>query len=104
MRIIFATCSPAEAESLAERLLDERLVGCANLIGGVRSLYHWQGEICRDEEVVMLMETTDALANAAAARLRELHSYDVPKIVMLDPADCDPDYLAWLEGVTAGRR
>jgi len=102
LRILFATCSPDEAESLARRLLEERLVGCANLIGGVRSLYHWEGEICQDEEVVILMETTDDLATRAAARLRELHGYDVPKIVILDPVDCDRDYLAWLEGVTRG--
>ena len=102
MRVILATCSPDEADSLAERLLGERLIGCANLVPGVRSLYHWHGELCRDEEVLMLMETSDELAEAAARRLRELHSYDVPKIITLDPADCDPDYLAWLRQVTGG--
>ncbi|MBW2229334.1 MAG: divalent-cation tolerance protein CutA [Deltaproteobacteria bacterium] len=100
MRVIFATCSASEAETLAERLLEERLIGCANLIPGVRSLYRWQGELQRDEEVVMWMETTEGLAEAAARRLRELHSYDVPKIVTLDPAACDPAYQEWLDEVT----
>jgi periplasmic divalent cation tolerance protein len=101
MRIIFSTCSPAEAESLAERLLEERLIACANLIGGVISRYRWQGEIARDEEVVMIMETRETLATEACARLRALHSYDVPKIIVLDPDRCDPDYARWLAEVTA---
>lgn len=100
MRLIFATCAPGDAESLAEQLLDEHLIGCANLVPGVRSLYRWQGELCRDEEVVMLMETTAELAETATRRLRELHRYGVPKIITLDPADCDPDYRAWLREVT----
>jgi periplasmic divalent cation tolerance protein len=100
MRVILATCSPAEADSLLERLLAERLVGCGNLIPGVRSKYIWEGKIESDEEILMLMETTDGNADAAVARLRELHSYDVPKILTLKPADCDASYLAWLREVT----
>lgn len=100
MRLIFATCSPDGAEPLLRSLLEERLVACGNLIPGVTSLYWWQGEIERDGEVVMWMETTAALAQRARERLRELHPYDVPKIVVLDPADVDPDYLAWLREVT----
>ncbi len=96
MRIIFATCSPAEAEPLVERLLEERLIGCANILPGVRSHYVWEGSICRDEEVVLFMETTDQRCEAATARLRALHSYDVPKIVVLDPLDVDARYLGWL--------
>ncbi len=100
MRLLFATCSPDAAESLLLTLLNEGLVGCGNLIPGVRSHYWWQGELCCDEEVVMLMETTEALASAAAARLKQLHPYDVPKIITLDPSDCDADYLTWLTSNT----
>ena len=74
----------------------QKLIGCANLIPGVRSLYWWQGEICNDEELVLLMETTAELAETAVSKLRELHSYDVPKIIVLDPESCDPEYSRWL--------
>ena len=100
MRLIFATCSPEGAEPLLRALLEERLVACGNLVPGVVSHYWWQGRIERDEEVVMLMETTAALVSEATTRLRELHPYDVPKIVVIDPESADPDYLAWLRSVT----
>lgn len=85
---------------MATRLLEERLIGCCNIVPGVRSLYWWEGELCRDEEVVMFMETTADRIEAATARLAELHPYDVPKIVVLDPESCDPRYLDWLRAVT----
>ena len=102
MRLIFATCSSGEAEAILTTLLDERLVGCGNLIPGVVSLYHWEGAIERDEEVVMLMETTAERVRQATERLRELHPYDVPKIIVIDPATADDDYVAWLREVTSG--
>ena len=100
MRVILTTCSPGEADSLLDALLAERLVACGNLIRGVASRYVWEGEIQSDEEVLMLMETTDANAPAAMTRLSELHSYDVPKILALEPRDCAASYLGWLREVT----
>ncbi len=100
MRIIFATCTPAEADALSRSLLEEQLIACANQLPGVRSHYRWQDEICCDEEVVLLMETRATLVDRACARLRELHSYDVPKIIVLDPVGCDPAYRTWLKAVT----
>ena len=101
MRVIFTTCSPDKAEELVLTLLRERLIGCGNLIPAVRSHYFWEGELCSDEEVVLLMESPADRAQEAIARLEQLHPYDVPKIVTLDPASCNPDYLQWLRSVTA---
>lgn len=100
MRVIFTTCSPDKAEELVSALLRERLIGCGNLFPAVRSHYWWKGELCSEEEVVMLMESPAECAEAAVARLKQLHPYDVPKIVTLDPSGCDPDYLQWLRSVT----
>ena len=101
MRLIVASCSPEAAEPLLQRLLEEHLVGCGNLVPGVRSHYWWEGEIQRDEETLMLIETTADLADSATARLRELHPYDVPKILVLDPVAVDAGYLAWLRDATS---
>ncbi len=100
MRLIFATCSPEQAEPILVTLLEEKLVGCGNIIPSVASRYWWDGEIQRDAEAVLLMETTEDLIDEATTRLRELHSYDVPKIIVIDELSADPDYLAWLRSVT----
>jgi len=103
LQILFVTCAPRQADSLARTLLEERLVGCVNAIPGVVSHYWWQGAIERDEEVVLLMETTRERVAEAVTRLRALHDYDVPKIVVIDSADVNADYAAWLQGVLAQR-
>jgi periplasmic divalent cation tolerance protein len=100
MRLILATCSAERAEPLLRTLLEERLVGCGNLVPGVISHYWWKGAIERDQEVLMLMETTAELAAEATARLRALHPYDVPKILVIEPAGADADYVRWLGDVT----
>jgi len=96
LRILFVTCSPGQADVLAEALLAERLVACVNAIPGVVSHYWWKDRIERDEEVVLLMETSSGRVPEAIARLRALHDYDVPKIVVLDPEDVNEDYAEWL--------
>lgn len=103
MRVILASCSNDEADALASTLVEEGLVGCVNVLPGVRSVYRWQGEVCRDDEVVLLMETTAALSAVAVERLRALHAYEVPKIIVLAPEHCDDAYRAWLAEATRAR-
>src|SRR5690606_15587997 len=67
--------SAAEA---ASALLDERLIACANLLPGVRSLYVWGGERGEARECAVLFKTDAALLERACARLAELHPYDTP--------------------------
>jgi len=96
VRIIVASCSVEEADGLARSLVEGGHVACVNLVPGVRAHYVWKGELCRDEEVLMWMETSDEACASAVARLTELHSYDVPKILVLEPQGVNAPYLAWL--------
>ena len=91
--------SPAEAEVLAEALVVERLAACVQTMP-VRSRYVWKGELQRDEEVLLVIKTREALFEALRARIRALHSYETPEIVMVPVTAVDSDYLAWLEAGT----
>ena len=68
------------AADVASTLLDERLVACANLVPGLRSLYFWRGERGEAHECGVLFKTDAALLERACARLAELHPYDTPAI------------------------
>lgn len=100
MRVILMTCPPDQAESLLGALLGERLVGCGNIVPTVRSMYWWEGKICRDEEALLVMESPEDRSEALYARIAELHPYSVPKIVSLQPAACNEPYVAWLRAST----
>lgn len=100
LRLLFCTAPSDAAPELARALLEARLIGCANLLPAVRSLYWWEGEIQDDGEVVMWMECASERAEAAVSALAAAHPYDVPKIVVLEPSAVNGPYLEWLRSVT----
>lgn len=95
MRVVFCTAPPDVAPDLVRTLVQERLVACGNIVPGARSFYWWEGEVQDDQEVVLLMETARERVDDMMARLRELHPYDVPKIVVLEPSAVNAEYLTW---------
>ena len=89
--------SAAEASTIARALVEERLAACCNVLPGIRSVYRWQGAVQEDEEVLLLCKTRRGTFDRLAARVRELHSYDVPEIICTDIAAGSPAYLNWIE-------
>jgi periplasmic divalent cation tolerance protein len=81
---------------LAEALVGERLAACVNIVGPIRSVYRWQGEVCRDDEQLLLIKTTRDHCPALERRVRELHSYEVPEVVVLPIESGSEAYLSWL--------
>ena len=102
MVVMLCSCPPGEALGLARALVSEKLVACVNIIPGVTSVYRWEGALQEDAESTLLIKTSGPRVHAASVRLRELHSYHTPEIVVL-PVDLersDPRYLAWVEAMT----
>jgi periplasmic divalent cation tolerance protein len=96
-RVVLVTAgSREEAERLAETLVGERLAACVNLVGPIRSIYRWKGEVCRDDEQLLVIKTTRESCAALERRVRELHSYDVPEVLVLPIEGGSEAYLAWL--------
>ena len=95
--IVFVTCqSSEEAEIIARTVVEEHLAACVNVLLGVRSCYMWGREMKWSEEVLLLIKTTEVRFVALQARIRELHSYDIPEIVAV-PIEIGFDkYLQWV--------
>lgn len=87
-----------EAEQVAGLLLEKHLIACANLLGGVRSLYRWEGKVCNDAEVVMIAKTSGEKLDAAIRVLTEAHSYDCPCVTSWPIAAGNNEYLKWVVG------
>ena len=88
---------------LARALLQERLIACANLVGGVTSLYRWEGEVQEEGESLVVMKTRAALVPRLVARIPELHPYELPEVLALRVDDGLPAYCRWvLDETVAG--
>ena len=92
--------SVVEAERAGRTLVERRLCACVNILPGMVSLYWWQGAIERGEEVVMIIKTRAALADAVRAAVKEMHPYTTPAILVLPIETVDPDYHAWIVAET----
>ena len=95
--VIVTTSSKQEAEKIAQRLLDKRLIACANIIGPVSSLFCWSGKTERAEEYLMLLKSRKDLFEKLAETVKALHSYEVPEILVLPVVGGSEAYLVWLD-------
>jgi len=94
--VLVTAGSPEEAERIGRTVVEERLAACANLLGRVRSIYRWQGAVEDAVEQLLLLKARAADVEALAARVRALHSYEVPEVVALPIDGGLAPYLAWL--------
>ncbi|MFB3890035.1 MAG: divalent-cation tolerance protein CutA [Candidatus Bathyarchaeia archaeon] len=97
--LLVTTSSKQEAETIAQELLEAKLIACANILGPVTSHFHWVGKIEKTEEYLVLMKSREDLFDQVAERVRALHSYDVPEILALPVVKGSRTYLDWLGSV-----
>ena len=98
--VVLVTASVAEAAELARTLVEERLAACVNRVA-VSSTYRWKESVETEDETLLIIKTADDRAAALEKRIQELHSYDVPEFVVLEPGAVADTYLDWLLGATA---
>ena len=100
MKLVLSNLPPDRADATAEQLIAERLAACVNLMP-IRSVYLWNGKVEREPEVTLLAKVPAAGVVAAVERLRELHPYELPEILVLD-IDAEhslADYVGWVKEV-----
>jgi periplasmic divalent cation tolerance protein len=98
---VYATFPDAEeAARVARCLVEAKLAACANIIGEIRSIYRWQGQVEDARETAILFKTSAETADRLIARLAELHSHVVPAAVVWPIASALPAYAEWVVAET----
>ena len=95
MPTAYVTAPREAAERIASTLVDERLAACVNRFE-CRSVYRWEGDVVSDDEAVLLAKTTDERYEELAARIEEIHPYDVPCIERFDETDVLDSFDEWV--------
>lgn len=90
-----------DARKIAHTLVEEQLVACVNIIPKVESIYRWKGNIENDEEIVLIAKTTDANVKKTIQRIKQMHSYELPDIIVLPIIGGLKDYLGYIENETS---
>lgn len=101
--VIFITCkNKPEAEAIANKLLEEKMIACANIVSGIQSMYWWEGKVNTDQEVLMIIKTRKTLFPKIVKTVKNFHSYTVPEIIALPITAGNADYLKWINASTKG--
>ena len=85
-----------DAERIAQALVGERLAACVNVVPGLVSTYRWKGAVERADELLLIMKTRAEMVEDLGARLRALHPYEVPELVVLPITGGHGAYLDWI--------
>ncbi len=93
--VLVTTASEQEAEAIANALVEQRLAACVACTP-VRSIYRWQGQVCRDQEWQLIIKTNLKGFENLRAKIQDLHSYDVPEIIALPIVAGQSAYLDWI--------
>jgi periplasmic divalent cation tolerance protein len=97
--VVFCTFPDvASARQIGTLLVERQHAACVNLVPSIESIYRWQGKVENAAEVLAIFKTSAAAWLAFEKALAELHPYDVPEIIALDPAEVSDPYREWVLG------
>lgn len=95
--VIFVTAKDqAQADKIAGKLVEEKLIACANIVPGIQSIFRWEGKVDRAQEVLLILKSRRRHFPTIVKRVKALHSYNVPEIIALPIVEGNKDYLKWL--------
>jgi periplasmic divalent cation tolerance protein len=98
--VYITTADEAEAKRIARAVVEARLAACANVMGSIQSVYRWEGKVCEDNEVALILKTSEERKAELVDRVKQLHSYNTPCIACLPITAGNPGFMEWIADET----
>ena len=93
----FVTCPNEQvANTISEALVGSGAAACVNIVPGLSSVYRWKGEVCRDQEHLLIVKTDRSRASEVTEILALQHPYDEPELIFLPIESGSEGYLNWM--------
>jgi periplasmic divalent cation tolerance protein len=89
-----------DAQRIARVLVDEQLVACVNIIPSITSIYRWNGKREEESECILIAKTVEKKVEKTIQKIRSLHPYEVPDIVVIPILTGLKEYLDYIEDET----
>ena len=96
--VVFVTAKDRkEAKTIADTLVQKKLIACANIVKGIESVFWWAGKVDRCKEVLLIMKTKKSLLSKVVKAVKAAHSYSVPEVIAVPIIAGNRDYLRWID-------
>ena len=100
--IIYSTINDVKkAKKIANTLVEEKLVACVNIIPNINSIYRWKGKIESENECVLIAKTNNGNIKKTIRRIKSLHTYELPDIIVLPIIGGLKEYLEYITDETS---
>jgi periplasmic divalent cation tolerance protein len=100
MQVVTTVDAEEVAERLARGIAGARLAACVQIVGPIKSLYWWQGELEDAREWQLVIKTTSARLPALEAYIKANHGYETPEITASEITWGSREYLDWISAET----
>lgn len=95
--VLYVTAPSQEvAHKISSGLLEAHLIACANIIPTMTSMYHWEGKVQSETEILLMLKTRSSLFEQVSSFIKLNHPYQVPEIIQLPIQQGSKDYLQWI--------
>ena len=102
--ILITAKNVREANNIANKLVESKLIACANVIRGIQSIFRWQGKIDKAHETLLILKSKKSCLPKIIKMVKKYHSYDVPEIIALPITDGSKDYLQWIKSNCSAKK
>ncbi len=100
VQVLTTVDSEGDGVRLGRGIVDARLAACVQVVGPIRSLYWWQGEVENAREWQLLIKTTTDRFPELEQHIKANHSYDTPEIIATPIVAGSAEYLGWVSEET----
>ena len=97
IQVITTTEKKEDAERIAKTLVEKRLAACIQVVGPIKSIYQWKGNLETSEEWLCLIKSKKTIYFELEKFIKEMHPYETPEIIAMPIIEGSKDYMNWLD-------
>jgi len=78
-------------------LVTNKLTACVNIVPGITSVYQWQGNLEKSQELLLIAKSRSELFSRVENAILAHHPYELPEIISIPLQSGFSNYLSWID-------